>query len=499
MKVYRWLGSWIIFSTIGGFSCGPPAPPVPAPSSGLVCVEPQTEPVLTAANPAYRTNIKRLASQGVVAVKFEVEGCNVYLKVLSNCIGKGSYEFTYEPGSDGWTAKDSQELLGRVPLGAAELSEKIQKNQVVRSQWEQIGMDTLPASTVYGRDLLEGSECAEATHVVSQIYLGGFTLASGDESTMGVSTKVFGVGAEGERVHGLQVERTSGTPEVCEQAKREKHKIRGCDTPLKLGLLPLADRKSSIPFATQPSTTTQQIPVKSTQVVPSQSSTTKDMVLLQGGSFVMGFDKGFEHEGPSHNATVSSFWMDITPVTVDAYKACVDAGKCTTTQLTERAACNWGKEDRGKHPINCTDWEQATNYCTWMGKRLPTEEEWEFAARGPESNLHPWGETAPDSQLCWRGEKSRGRSSTCEVGSFPAGDTPTGLKDMVGNVREWTSSLWCLYSKSGYDTSRCGVDRVNRGSAWSSSGYPWARGSLRSMDRPYYHFDFIGFRCAKSP
>jgi formylglycine-generating enzyme required for sulfatase activity len=104
------------------------------------------------------------------------------------------------------------------------------------------------------------------------------------------------------------------------------------------------------------------------------------MVKLEGGTFTMGSNDGFPHQKPTHPVTLKPFSMDVTEVTVAAYEACVDAGSCSTLDLNEYDPCNWGKSDRGNHPINCVDWEQATSFCRWANKRLPTEEEWEYGA-----------------------------------------------------------------------------------------------------------------------
>jgi formylglycine-generating enzyme required for sulfatase activity len=179
----------------------------------------------------------------------------------------------------------------------------------------------------------------------------------------------------------------------------------------------------------------------------------------------------------------SSFELDVTEVTVDAYRSCVEAGVCGAPAAGEN--CNWGLADRANHPINCVDWRQATTYCGWAGKRLPTEEEWEVAARGVLGREVPWGNEPPGKQLCW-GPTSGGH--TCPVGSFPAGDNPEGVKDLAGNVWEWTSSAYAPSNPS----------RVARGASWDNGHASYVRSAYRGRYPAEYRDADLGFRCARS-
>jgi formylglycine-generating enzyme len=207
--------------------------------------------------------------------------------------------------------------------------------------------------------------------------------------------------------------------------------------------------------------------------------------------------------------TVHPFCLDVTEVTVDAYAACVRAGRCSADHtsemgndagsLTRDAACNYGANGRGNHPINCVDWEQAGAYCRAQDKRLPTEEEWEWAARGgPEGRTFPCGATLPDSQLCWSGPGgATKRKGTCPAGSFPSGDAPGGIHDLSGDVWEWTSSQYDAKDTSRDSGGRVrALDRVYRGGSWRDAEqctaavrYPGPPSMWRRVD--------VGFRCAR--
>ena len=209
---------------------------------------------------------------------------------------------------------------------------------------------------------------------------------------------------------------------------------------------------------------------------------------IPAGTFTMGDASNTSKAG---QVTVSAYCMDRAEVTTAAYATCVKSGKCTAADAGKADnSCNAGVTGRGNHPINCVDWTQATAYCAAQGQRLPTEEEWEYAARGTDGRIYPWGNAEPAGQLCWNGEGNSlgkdNRNSTCAVASFPAGNSPFGLSDMSGNVLEWTSSAY-----------NGGADRVYRGGNWLSDGPSFVRSAFRWVG-PSNRDGFLGFRCAGS-
>ena len=237
------------------------------------------------------------------------------------------------------------------------------------------------------------------------------------------------------------------------------------------------------------------------------------MVYVPAGDFFMGCnekvdDECYDDEKPGRTVSVKAFFIDRTEVTVEAYAECVKAGECSDNHLTgvewksegidftKSEYCNWGKRDRKKHPINCVDWNQARKFCAWKGKRLPTEVEWEKSARGTDGRKYPWGnQRASCRYAVFDDERTKdtagdeidgcGRDSTWPVGSKPAGKSPYGALDMVGNVREWTDSWW--------DESRR-KSRVIRGGSWSG-GPAGARASDRGRAPPVDRYGSVGFRC----
>jgi len=188
--------------------------------------------------------------------------------------------------------------------------------------------------------------------------------------------------------------------------------------------------------------------------------------------------------------TIASFYLDVTEVTTAAYEACVASGRCTRTN-TDDSECNAGRAERRLHPINCVDWAQASAYCAAFGKRLPTEEEWEWAARnGPKATVFPWGNDAPQAQTCWNGAgNSLGegqRTGTCAIGAFLQGDNAWEVHDLAGNVWEWTSSRWG-------DTGK----RVVRGGSWHTLEPERLSATYRYRRDPEERDFLLGFRCAR--
>jgi formylglycine-generating enzyme required for sulfatase activity/serine/threonine protein kinase len=258
-----------------------------------------------------------------------------------------------------------------------------------------------------------------------------------------------------------------------------------------------------------------------------------DMVQIPAGQFFMGSeDKDApDNEKPSHHVALDSFCMDLHEVTAGSYKACTDVGKCRRPQnqvdwpkikATDvelySPICTFGDPARSQHPINCVTWQMADDFCRSADKRLPTEAEWEYATRGPDGRVYPWGDEEPTAlhlNACGKECKEWGKqhgtlldalyqaddgfATTAPVGSFPKGRSRFGPYDVVGNVWEWTSTWFGPYSAdqqtnpSGPET---GERRVIRGGAFNGSYASWLHPSFRYGQVPAAISHGIGFRCA---
>lgn len=251
------------------------------------------------------------------------------------------------------------------------------------------------------------------------------------------------------------------------------------------------------------------------------------MVWIPTGTFQMGSEEGESDEKPVHMETVQGFYLDRTEVTLAKYLACFRDGGCTelakTVKWDELSAddekrwspfCNVNQPYREQHPVNCVEWRQAAAYCRWASKRLPTEVEWEYAARGPDGRTYPWGRSKPRAGLlnacgieCVEYLKQKGLGSfnsmyaerdqyetTAPVGSVKGDRSPFGILDLGGNVAEWVQDWYRPgYLESDTPTKNHSV----RGASWYVGVSSNARASLRNKGLLTYRRFHVGFRCAK--
>jgi len=240
------------------------------------------------------------------------------------------------------------------------------------------------------------------------------------------------------------------------------------------------------------------------------NSTTRDpspMILVPSGEFTMGSDEGSAHEMPRHRVYLDAYYMDRHEVTVGQYTKFLEAVGMNPPPM-------WTAMNKPTHqmrPVVNVDWADANKYCEWAGKRLPTEAEWEKAARGTDARIYPWGNEPPDPRKANYGkDKWDNHNALMLVGELKDGQSPYGIDDLAGNAWEWVSD-W--YDPHYYATSpsrnpkgpEAGKYKVLRGGSWD-----FAPENLRSTrrdlnipsstdyDSPAYRNFNSGFRCAKS-
>lgn len=268
------------------------------------------------------------------------------------------------------------------------------------------------------------------------------------------------------------------------------------------------------------------LPPPAAAAAPLVAADLEGMALVPGGPFTMGVDQGGEpDERPAHRVSIPAFYLDLTEVTNEAYERCVKAGVCSPPNPKSAKQNNFGSDTRfrgPRQPVSSIAWDNARDYCAWIHKRLPTEAEWEKAARGSDGRRFPWGDEAPSA------ERAVFRSwGTAAVGTHPEGDGPYGHHDLAGNVWEWVEDAYdpYAYARPGAPHGAVGscddalsafaelrsngqqgftgsnpipvkCERVLRGGAFN-----YTPGGLRATNRVHhparFHLVMSGFRCAR--
>jgi formylglycine-generating enzyme required for sulfatase activity/serine/threonine protein kinase len=267
---------------------------------------------------------------------------------------------------------------------------------------------------------------------------------------------------------------------------------------------------------------------------PPAATCPEEMVQIPAGQFFMGSDlkDAPDNEKPTHNVSVDSVCMDLYEVSAKKYKACSDVGKCRrapsevewpkitpSERKTYSPLCTGSDPEKLDHPITCVTWEMADNFCKVNGGRLPTEAEWEFATRGPDGRIYPWGDDPPtaahlnacDAQCLAWGKAHKvdlkamalgddGFATTAPVGKFPAGRSRFGPYDVVGNVWEWVADWYGEYKADAAQNPQGPASaerKVIRGGAWNAGVETWLHPSFRYAQVPNAQSYGIGFRCVK--
>jgi formylglycine-generating enzyme required for sulfatase activity len=215
----------------------------------------------------------------------------------------------------------------------------------------------------------------------------------------------------------------------------------------------------------------------------------ENMVSVEAATLMMGCVEGAPsctetNSLPRHAVDILGFEIDVYEVTKKEYAACIAAGACKNDLVNgiihystsdEKAFCVLDSALGDDYPVNCISWEGARAYCAWLGKRLPTEAEWELAARGTDDRIYPWGDEPPPScnntVLDSGGADGWGcgsSTSSMPIGSKPAGNSPYGLYDMAGNMWEWVEDDW----HATYDDTELEDKRPDDGTAWVDTARP---------------------------
>jgi formylglycine-generating enzyme required for sulfatase activity len=220
------------------------------------------------------------------------------------------------------------------------------------------------------------------------------------------------------------------------------------------------------------------------------------MIKIPAGTFIMGSNDGGDDEKPMHQPYLSEYYIDKYEVTNRQYKQFCDATGRSYPSDPDFAGMPGYFTSEPDYPVVNVSWDDAAAFAAWTGKSLPTEAQWEKAARGTDGRKYPWGDAEPDPERC---NFNSNLGKTAAVGSYPSDVSPCGCMDMAGNVTEWCNDWYNYYGSANDDPqgSPSGSYRVNRGGSWYG-GAAWSRCAIRSGSVPASRNLSIGFRCARS-
>lgn len=259
------------------------------------------------------------------------------------------------------------------------------------------------------------------------------------------------------------------------------------------GVAPVIDTPTRVTTMTVPDSST----LPSTNIGSPVES--EGMMYIPSGEFLMGSETGEINEFPVHKVYLDAYWIDKYEVTNATYKRCVDEGKCSPPSdgSAYLIQSNYGIPEFNDYPVIYVNWNMAKTYCEWRGDRLPTEAEWEKAARGIDQRTYPWGESID----CARANFGNCLSSPTKVGSYFQGISPYGVHDMSGNawewVNDWYDEKYYQYSPSSNPQGPAfGEHHILRGGAWHLSDY-YVRITSRNSDENAVLSAYFGFRCAR--
>ena len=275
-------------------------------------------------------------------------------------------------------------------------------------------------------------------------------------------------------------------------------------TPVPTATLTPTPTPTPVPTATPtpvpPTPTRTPVPPTSTPVptaTPTQGapppSVKAQIIAIPAGDFTMG--SNHEVERPPHVVSVGAFEIDKLEVSNQEFERFVwETGYVTDAERAGETSWRYYAKDKPQHPVVKVTWNDAVAFCEWAGKRLPSEAEWEKAARGTDARSYPWGNQWDAARA---NSREAGKRGTTAVGSFPAGASPYGVLDMAGNVDEWTADWFKAYPGGDFYSPYYGEKfRVIRGGGWFDDEQS-VRTTERSCSGVEAANDDVGFRCAR--
>lgn len=468
----------------GGGGGGSSPPPVRGPD--CAAWEGPSVPTLFATSSELRAAVRRQAEQGAVAVRFARSGCDLRIEILEACVVAASYTFELRPGAP--TKKrlvQPLEVLDAASIEGMSWVPMLQKYGAIGLERANLGALRLPVPLRLPVDALSSEACRGATHLVAAIELGRFRAVAG--SVQEVDRALAGESAPGQS--SAKLISSVGSADACAEAARRAQPFIGCDEPLALRLMPLSGAE-----------------VRKAEVSP--------MVLVPAGEFMRGEDGSAKDRGPARKIRLDAFEIDRYEVTAAEYAACITAGSCAPTDAGP--FCTAGVLGKERHPVNCIDFPRAEAYCAFAKKRLPTEAEWEKAARGATGRIFEWGNEWPPRKGAgnFADEAAArafphwsrivgyvdGHAATAPVDAFGA----EGLAQASGNVSEWVADIYedDYYAKGPDENpvgARRGSYRLVRGGHFGAALPDELKLTRRDARAPNRASMYFGVRCARTP
>lgn len=385
-----------------------------------------------------------------LAVRYE--GCE--LELLDACsVTGGRYQYTHASMTKPQVVvlRTANQAIAEFQLGGVELEAHFDSYDALEVTRALGGTWDLGSAQDFFEDDFTSPRCARATHVVQAIDVGAYRVegsrgkSGGAKAGGGVAGAKASAGGSGTTSRAELSHK--GDPQQCQASGWDRTPTPECSTPLRLTLEPI------------------------------RPASERDAVCPYGMQHVVG--------GTLGKHPLLEFCLDRTEVTAQAYAACVDAGACDAPSRSRHGT--WREPGKQQHPITDVSWYDATRYCEHAGKRLPTAEEWEWAARGrDQARPFPWGTMAPTSDLaCWNRDDAD--LGTCVTGEHTLGRSRDDVLDLAGNVAEWTANAF-----EGNERKR-----VVMGGRWRDEAGAELQAAQRRGQRARSHGDGdLGFRCA---
>lgn len=409
-----------------------------------------------------REELERRANLGLVAVRYEA--CE--LEILPNCKVRGEYEYAAtSPKHDVAVIRNADDLYATLPVGAARLEAKLEIYESLGITMDIVGSKRAAKDRFTGQDLVGG--CENATHVINAITVGAFEFFGSAGITGSATAEAAGVIVGASSEHKREILARDGNAMACDTSSPNSNSPPdGCSALIRIAVAPIERDPGAV-----------------VTHEPEPSTEPTELVRVRGGETAIRI--GIGKDPIAIQKPIKTFEIERTPVSVAQYAACVEGGACSVPSAG--GMCTW-KWNNGSYPVNCVTKVQASEYCEWIGRRLPSPAEWWMAAFEGNSSIHG-NETAHESVAV-----SFSNDNYSPVGTDDKGEGVYGIRDVRNNGDEWLNGeCRSIAKKWKYYYEGCSVKVVKQCNAEVLSNQVAMLYATRPDDT-----SGVGFRCAKS-